>query len=770
MIFRFMEKHRAKILLVILFTMLGFGFWAYLVDYLGKKDNTDVEAGTVMAEFTVFGEKVEVPKERLERAGGYGQSIESMTEAEAYGRLGVIIQEAVLNSDFAYPVSDAAYEEMVTTRIIEAYKRQNGGKFGEAEILTLASQMRLTVPEFKAKLRTEFQKAMTLRELDRAGRIPTTPQDYERYAKDNQTIKLMGICWDSATYRDQVALKRDKDGNLTPEAEKELRDFWNALSPKERQATNRKASLVKVEFFGFDFESYKTDEDLNAAFTMVDPKSGKSLKQLTEDLEVTEADLKSIQVRLQQNRSLYGIAADDDLTKVMEDRKTRWEQEVKILKHVKRLHDQAMKAQAENKPVDFAKLAAENNLTFYTWDDKYVMDLRDTSIAFQSNALFGLNSVATKVNTIFEFRHGTGPTTPWLFQGPVDQPGRFVATYRLLERDSNPEPRLEGEVKEAQIKKLETDRANKKRDEKFDLFEAKLDEAMATLAKTEIDKLEADAAKDLAEALKDLDAEKDKDKIKEIKTVHEEDLKALVDAEKQNHRAKAFDQVMAENKDLGLVVEEGFFRPQFVNKEAKLGATATAEERARSFLRRGIRPLHDQGNRGVYHEVGEVSPIMESNDYPGLKGMAKIVAKKKPSVEHMLLHPRLMYTAELAVKRDLLKKYNETSMWAPENLKAMNFNVDAKALDERIEANLKRDRKEQESIDLYNQAAKKRREARDKAAKEKADKQAAIMKKAVEDAQAKSVKDAAEKALKAAKAKAAKIKDDMKAKTKTPAK
>ncbi|MFT7617934.1 MAG: hypothetical protein ACI97A_001573 [Planctomycetota bacterium] len=740
MIFRYMEKHRVGILLVILFTMIGFGFWSYVVDYLKKEDNTDVEAGTVMAEFTLFGKTVEVPKERLEQVGENTQ-IESMSKDDAARRLSFIIREDVLGSDMAYNVSQDAFERMIKERIIDQIKRSNNGKVTDADIRNIANRMRMTVPNFKETLRKQLREAMTFRELDRPGRMPTSDQVFERYQIDNQTLLIRALCWDSDSFRDAIKLPRDKDDMLTVEGMATLNKAWMELKPEERQRYHRKGALIDTEFFGFDFEQHKTDEDMLAAFTQVDAKSGKSLKALTEEMGMTPADEKTFLIRLEQNRELYGLAADDDIAKVFESRKKRWTQEIKILKLVKKLHDETVASMAKKEAVDFAKVAADNNLTYYRWNAKYVLDLRDPKIAFQSTALFGLNSTALKVKDIFNYQPAVGPTSAWFFKGPVDQPGRFVATFHLLTRDQTPEAKLEGDILTKYSEEYENKLAAERRDEAFASFETKFDAVMAEMAKAEIDKIKEDTAKAITEAIKDLDAEKDKDKIAEITKEQNEDSEALMDSEKNKFRTEAFNKVLDEKSNLGLLIEEGFFRPFFASREAPAGAKATFEQKARSFVRREFSSLHDVGYQKIYHDEGKVSEIVNSRSYRGMKGIGQIVKKKSPTVEHMLLHPRLMAAAESNVRRDMEKKFNESSMWSNDSMKELNFDLKTDTLDQRIEENLLKSQESDANINKFDEEIKRRSAARakkladDAAASTKAiaDKVAAD-KKAAEDA------------------------------------
>ncbi len=719
MIFRFMEKHRVGILLVILVTMVGFGFWSYLVDYFNRRDSGEVDAGKIMASFTLFGETVEVPKERLERAGFSWMSVRDMRKRDAEARLARVIQDAVLESDAAYPVSDELVRKMIQDRLITPLKRQNNGQFGEKEMLQLASAYRMTWPEFKAQARRDLLSALTFRELDRPGRAPTTQQVYERYAKDFQLLKLKGIFWDTEAYLEKSRLPRDDKDNLTAQSEQLLKKYWDEKSDEEKQKFNKKFALIDTEFLGFDFEQYDSDDALAQAFMKVDAKSGRSLEQLTADLKVTDAELANMKVRLERHRAAYGLAQDDDIEKVLQDRNKRWVQEIKILKLVKKVHDGLMTALRKGEKPDYARAAADNNLTYHVWKKRHVLDLRDAGVAFQSVILFGLNSAAVKPGDIYEYKPLVGPNSAWFFRGPVDQPGRFCASYRLLNRIDKPIPAFEGDVKKDVLALYEQEKADKLRDEIYDRFKGKLDAITEEKAKDEIAKIKAETEKAIADAIKDLDPEKDKDKIKEITDEQNEDAKSLIEAEKDKYRDEAFAKVLEENadEDIGIIVEEGFFEPFFAVREGKITATLTSEERARSSLRSEFGMLHDQGARKEYHKVGETTPLAESRHYKGLKGMAMIVAKKAPSFEDMLLHPMRMLYTEMNLRREMLQDLAESNMWSVDAMKTLNFNIETAELDKQIEENLQREKERDEGIRKYEEEMERQKKAHEAARK-----------------------------------------------------
>lgn len=710
MIFRFMEKHRMGILLVILVTMMGFGFWSFLADGLGGQGEEDVEAGKVMATFDLFGEKVEVPKEGLERVGLGATSISSMSSDEAELRLAMFVRESLLESDEAFPVSDATLDRMIEEHLITPAKRENNGVFGPKEMGQLAAAYRMTVPQFKEQLRQDLQKAMTLRELERAGRMPTMQEVFERYKKDYTLLKLKGIFWDAERYAEANKLARDKDGNLTAESEAELKKHWDEMDDDKKREFNKKHSLISTEFLGFDFTQFENDDAVTQAFIKVDPKSKKSLKDLTADISMSETDVNKFKIRLERNRSQYGLAADDDIEKVFEDRKKRWTQEFKVLKLVKKLHDELMQQAKKGETPEYAKLAEANNLTYFKWTDRHILDLRDPEIAFQSVALFGLNSTALPVGSIWEYRASVGPEAPWFFRGPLDQPGRFCASYRLLARDLKPIPKFEGEVKDAVLEAFEKGRAEAKRDEAYDSFQAKMDAITEEKAKDEIAKIKADSEMEIAQAIEGLDPEKDEEKISSITDEKNEDADALIEAEKEKFRDEAFKKVLAENSDLGLVVEEGYFEPFFATREMKHPYKVSSDARARSSLRMEFTSLHDKVWVDEIHEIGKVSPLVESRNYPGLKGIAMIVDKKEPTFEDMMMRPVRMRFAEMSARRSRLMELAEQSMWGKENMKLANFNLDSSVLDAQIVKNETQSEDEDEGIRKWEEENKKRME------------------------------------------------------------
>ena len=121
MIFQFMEKHRVKILLAVLFAMVGFGVWSFIIDSLGSRSRDDGDPSLVVATFNLDGESIEVTKGEMEEHKGTNPSrVDNMTENQAAAILAALVREKIIAKSPTLSISTKVLQQ-----VLEAQNRDS---------------------------------------------------------------------------------------------------------------------------------------------------------------------------------------------------------------------------------------------------------------------------------------------------------------------------------------------------------------------------------------------------------------------------------------------------------------------------------------------------------------------------------------------------------------------------------------------------------------------------------------------------------------------
>ncbi|MCB9831981.1 MAG: hypothetical protein H6807_05850 [Planctomycetes bacterium] len=680
--FRFMEKYRVHILLVVLLAMVGFGAWAQLVDLVGRDKRRTIDPEEVYASLNLFGEKLDLSRQEVAEVTRTLEFVGS--EDEAGRALGQLVRQEIAQSPYGYPVSKEEQELGLNERFKEPIQEANDGRFDQklyeqytGQFLPQFGLPPMTRAKFEARFLEECRLAKTMREIDRAGSEPDLARTFAVCKKDNMLVKLRGIFVDAANFKEQAKLARDANDNLTAEALTTLRDRFEAMDDEQKRALATKGPMVSVDFIGYDFANQADDQAFLDDYRKVSDVSGKSLEQLCAEVNVGEADVAIMKERLNRRGDRYGLAEGADVEAVWNERKERFEAEIKVIKFVRNLWTKIDGETKAGHEVDLAQVAADNNLTHFTWKKKYLRDLVKEGSSFQGQDLLGLQGVVP--GQLLDVRPQADVASMRFGTGASDVIGRHVAIYRVTEKEMRPLADFgDPDIRQTLIERYETERGNELRDEAFAKIQDAMNAVMDEKAKDKIAELRGRFEKEIAEATAKLDPEKDEDKaeIERITKEKNEELDLLIEDERAPFRTEAFDALIADHGDLGLVVEEGFFRPFESTREQPIDRMSPFEARARSSLRREFRSLHDEGYQQKYVEIGQVSDVVDSPSYPGLKGIAKLIAKKEISDRQLALRPELLRTSKQNALSALNKERGQRDLWGYESMQKRNFALD----------------------------------------------------------------------------------------------
>ncbi len=712
MIFQFMEKYRTPILIAVLLGMAGFGVWVFVVQWFRGPSKGEIKAKEVVASFVVGGEKHEITRRDLYMSGSLAGSTADLEKRQA-NLLSRLIREKLVDAA-GVNISDEELQEILDKEVREPIAQANDGKFDPQAYIQFCNRIyRRTPSAFEAALREDARLAKLMREVDRAIGLHSSEEILQQFQKQFQKIKLKGVIFDPATFEAKSKLEKNENGDYSADALAKLAEYWKGLSDDEKKRFHKGGALLTAEYVGFLFgkDKYKDDAVLDDDFKKVNPISKTSLEELTKEFEPDDAVLAKLKGRVDRHRQEYGIDKDADIDEVFEKRKQRFVEEWKILKLLKKIHEDLAKKSAAGETIDLADVAKKNNLSYFKFSN---MTLQDLTNHADVPGTYPFQLQGLKPGTLLTMRNVVTPETDPFDQGVVDVVAKHGSIWRLVEKDLSPIPNLNA-VRDDVAKDFETKEAEKLRTAAIEGFQKAMDQVLDAKVKDFAATVKADIEKEIQEEIQGLDPEKDKDRIEEIKSQKDEEAKARIDEEKEKYRGEAFDAALSEASD-ALIVEEGFFLPYEAVREPVLDKDkVTSEDMARSFLRREFRVLHDQAAADKFVEPGTVSEPVKSVAYRGFEGIAKLEAKKVPTDEDMFLRPMLLAQAEFALQRKSAAAEDKPSMWDYEHLKSGDFHLVAVELDKEIEQRREDERKAEESRKRLEAERKRRLEERQKA-------------------------------------------------------
>ena len=706
--FELMHRYRMPILLTCLLTLFGFGVWAALADWFGLGARAGEDRNKVVASYELGGKKYDVTM--AEFYGAVGDRGIADMEKSAPVILASIIRQKMVELVDAF-VSPQEAKDALTDQIVDPLKERNDGKFDQAQYAQYVNiGYRMTVQDYERELQRSMGEVKVAREIDRAADDMTTAKIFEQYKKQFPKLKLKGVFFSSAVYETAAKLATEKvDGKdvLTAEAKTKLEEWWKKLDDGKKRTFAKGGPLLSADAIGFRF-SGRTDAEFDQEFNRENVVSKTSLAKLTEAYAPTNDDLTKLKMRFTRYRDAYGVTADADVEKLFEEHKNRLIQEWKVLKLLKKIHDDIAAALAAKTEPNLKELADKSNLAFFSVVNMKLDELvkHPDYPGFWANQLSMLN--AGDLLTI------PAPVTPdsHAFETAiVDEVGKHGSIWRLTGKDPNPPVVLIDVMDEAK-KRYEEDEAKALRDAAFKAFEDKMDAWLNEKVKTVADAAKAEAQTAIAEETKGLDPEKDKAKIEAIKTQKDAEANVKISTEKAKFRSEAFEEACKDPAVATLVVEEGFFKPQSAMLESIVDKDAgSLEQKARSSLRRDFRTLQDNAFTDTYVETGTVSAAVESPTYPGLKGMAKLVEKKAATIQDMFANPREMQQAEYQVLNKSRQAMQQGGGgWTLESLKKY-MKLECAWIDEQIDKEKKAARESEEAAQRDEAERQKRIDA-----------------------------------------------------------
>ncbi|MEZ6196105.1 MAG: hypothetical protein R3F20_10335 [Planctomycetota bacterium] len=715
MIFRFMEKYRVPILIVVLVGLAGFGVWAFIVESIGG-GRSQVDPGEVYV--TVErpgGDEVEITREQyFSRLPGGGQ----LTPQERAGLAVSAVLRERLAEDSGIEVDGDELKRFIKESIGAQIEAANGGKFDEkAYAEFLATRMNMAPERFESTVASDLRLVKYFRELQRVNtinpvqKVVDTAQDlFKRY-------KLKGVFFDTLTFDERAKLARGENDQLTAEAETRLSDWWKDLTDDEKRRYNRDGAEVTAEVVGFSFKGMD-DEALKAAFEKASPvNDSRSLQELTADFTPSDDDKAKLKLRLDRHRDAYGVDAETPLDEAYAAKAERLEIEWKILRLVKSVDIDVKQKVANGEEVDLPAVARANNLTYFKYSTLGLNKLAaEDQSEFPGSWVGGLRG--TTPGSFMNLAPAIGPMADNFFVGPADVPGKHASVWRLNEIDLRPIPSLVN-AKQPAIEAFEKTEAERLCDDAIAAFEKTMDDFLEAKVADFAKPIRDEAAKKIAERTAGLDPEADKEKIETITKEENDAADALVGVEKDKYVSEAFAHALEQPGD-GVVVEEGYFLPMEAMGEKLVDQkTASLEEKARSYLRRGFQTLQDDPQSDRLVEAGAVSDFVDARGYVGVKGRAMLVDKRKPGVEEIMLHPTWVAVAERTIQQKGMQRSRAgvaKSMWDWDALQRSDvFKIEAPLLDkdiaERVKENEERDRALKERARQREEEEKARRAA-----------------------------------------------------------
>jgi hypothetical protein len=693
--FEWMEKYRIPILLACLLALVGFGAWGAVHDWLqGARSTSEIDPNEVIATYELGGKKHEITwREFWSAQGRRSAGSEEFQDLAEHGVSAIIRNQMVQELDI--PVSDKELEAAIRETVIDPIKQQNDGKLATEDYVRAVNRFyRMPVEKFEQQYRESLRTVKMLNELSRAPDEVSTQKIFEQYKKQFQKIKVKGVFFSTESFKDAAKLPVEKNEAgeevLTKEGREKLEEWWKKLDDARRKTFAKGGAALDVEGLGFRFAG-KTDAEIDAEFNRENPISKTSLAKLTEGFTPTEADLEKLKLRFGRLRAEYGVPETvTDIDKELEARKPRLLQEWKIWKLLKKLHGEIEVALQAGQPVDFKTIADSNNLTAV----RLIGQKLDAIVKHPDYPGLWANQLTTlNPAQLLTWRSDMGPAALSFDGGPVDEPAKHVSIWRFLQKADAPAV-LADSLKEAR-EAYEIEQQKVLRDAAIKAFEDKMDAVMSEKAKEFADKARAEAATAIAEETKSLNAETDKARIAEITKQKQDEAEARIKAEKEKYRTEAFDAAAADPTVAPVVVEEGFFKPGTVTSEQVVDKDRPFIEKARSALRREFRALHDNAQADTVVALGTVSPATDSTLYPGIRGIAKLIEKKEPTIQDMFLNPMEMFQAENALKQKARQAQAQQNLWTWDSMKRV-FKLEAKVLEDKIAEDVQRRRQQQE--------------------------------------------------------------------------
>ncbi|MEE9392884.1 MAG: hypothetical protein V3W41_10305 [Planctomycetota bacterium] len=706
MIFRFMEKYRVPILVVLLLGLVGFGVWTFVIGYFRDGGKGKIDWGETWATYEVGGETHELSREEFAIAMG-GRNARSDEETRAQNALAHHIRLTMLD-DSGITVSDDEFEAAFKKMLRDPIEQMNDGKYDESIFIKHSnSSYGMTGEQFQRAMRQDMRMAKMLGEINRVHSVVSVDDIYETYRKVSQSYRLKGVFFNDADYVAAAKLVRDEAGNLDADSDTKITKYWTDLEEAKRKAYNKDGAELTADFIGFRFHgSDRDDEKLSALFEKTDLRSKTSLKELTKEFEPSDDDLAKLNLRLDRSRANYGFVGDEfDLEKAFEAKKPRLVIEWKILKLMKKLHDQILVSVRAKDEVDLAALALANNLSNYKFSNIKLQKLVKHE---DYPGQYARTLLRLQKNNFLTYTAAVGPKSNAFFTGPVDEVGKHASVWRLLDKNMSPMPKL-GDVRDAVAEDYEKARATELRDEAVKAFDDAADAWLEEQLKDELKPIRDEATAAIADRSKDLDAEKDKAEIETITKEENDKAEAKITAEKDKKRNDAFKIVLADTK--ALVVQEGFFTTFHTRAELAVDREkGSSEEKARSALRKEFSAILDDFISQTDHELGTVSEWVESRTYPGLKGRAILLEKRQPTVDEMALNPSGFQQAEhyFSLVRD--RQSPRESIWTFENV-GNNFKVDSSKIAASLEEAAEEKRQTDREVKERNEKKAKARKA-----------------------------------------------------------
>jgi hypothetical protein len=631
-VFDLVNKYRTPVMWLCVVLMGGFGAFYLVADGLASGSSLPIEE---IARFTLPGGKtVSITNEDLieTRAAAHNNGMLASRQGSSAiplaSTLGVqtdSVEEAV----FAFIILRAAAkaagfdttDASIVAEINESMRRNVRPGDPTPEEYSLADYRKR--PEGVRRFWRELSIATRYRRTLEPVEEPTYDRLFERFKTDYEKFRVEFALFDGATATEK----------FDPRASAEDRAALEKWFSEEAQQGVRTMKQIPEQG---DFEVlYARFRDADADAVMATYAAVWAPKAAEAGVTVSDEEIRS---RFDRHRDGYEAALDAAKKKAEAESRPAGD-DFESVKELIRAELTALKLAAA---AHAQLLRPELGLTFDQVKDAYgmrtaVLNKADTvevvkqpdfgSAQAQSAIFEGFATGELKKGDILNFK---GVDNGFLVNGPVDDPGRSVSIWRVLDRRDAREPVLDDPgildyAIEKYLEKKRQDEAKRLADE----FKKAVDDKVAELVKAREAELDAEMAKEVDEEIAKQGLSKDKvedrPKIVQIENQRRVERNKKLDEAKAEHEARVFREVAAEK---GVTVRDSGWLTRNVTSPAVFsadGAKLPLDEKAARFFRKPQRMAAISGMK-----VGRVGQT-EAESAWAVAAVTLLAERKEPA-------------------------------------------------------------------------------------------------------------------------------------------
>ena len=628
--FTFMHKYRVAILSLMLLSLVGFGAWGAIQGLVGGED-----ANPVLGSFVIPGSG-----EVHEVTGAEWRPIalQVMRNSEGFKRalsLGdddgqLLAWDFIVLAEAARAAGIVISDDEVVDTLRKSYN--------------IPEEEELKLPDSVLDFQRQFMAAATFRsQFARPTGGGDWQQIYERFRRDNEEVKGRYVLFERPD-PDSFDLDISDEGDR-----KKLQEWWDAnprLKSMKRipeevdlevlwvRLQDKSVSEVDQEFrekwsaLAGDYPV--TEEEIQARWTKHGP--------VYEAMAVAEAEIRQKQLEAAQKAENKAAKEEGrepaDLLKGDQPEhfdlvKERIRQEIVIGK----IMQQAW-IQAHDQDADMEGLAEKYNLKHAVVKELDQVKLQthpDFGTPRASQLIFG--GLSRKDLEVGKVARYVTETTGAFIEDIFDEPGSFLAVYRVVDHRQPRDPELADVIGWA-LEQWRKEQADKGLEKLAEDFRAAVDEKISSIIADKKAELEAERDRKVAEKIEKegLSREKEEDKlqIQSIESIENRDLERQLNEEKGKHEAAVFAEVATarglEVRDTGWITESSGGFPQFPE------GLDPAEKHRRIWRHRG------HLSKLAALEPGRMGPP-DVDQAAGLALVTVLDEKREPTPEDMYRSP-----------------------------------------------------------------------------------------------------------------------------------